>query len=335
MKQSKSSGFEKTLEIIKSCHAMPQQEAIGTLITCAKKGYPLAAVKAVQTLATQNHPSVIPSLIDLYDWADADPYKRDKGCDIRMVIAETLGDMGSSQAIDTLRKAVRTIQIVRLGPAPEDIAISLRATAAIALAKVDSNALYELSLLLFDEEPNVPTAPLNRPFAKAPVRKAAAQAIGILGDLGGMPLLAVKLKFSNEEVPEVLAECLESLIAMRPPYLLEIVKPYLLGEDEYLSAITALSLAENLGIDVLPLLLQTLDKLHGEAKEAMVVAISVIRSSEIRQILFDFLSNPSPFVRRGAVKGIKSYINDDVIEKLQEMSQTDPDKFVRLEAKLD
>jgi len=332
MKQS--SGYEKTLETIKSAKTMPPMQAIETLVNCAKKGYPLAAVKAVQALSIQNHPSVIPSLIDLYEWADDDPHKHDKSCDIRIAIAEILGDMASSQAIDALRKAVRTIQIVRLGPTPEDIAIGLRATAAIALAKVDSDSLYELSLLLFDEEPNIPTSAANRPFAKAPVRKAAAQAIGILGNLGGMPLLAVKLKYPKEEAPEVLAECLESLIAMRPPYLLEITKPYLFGADEYLSAITALSLAENLGMDVLELLLQTLDKLHGEAKEAIVVAISVIRSSEIRWILFDLLNDPSPYVRRGAAKGIKSYLNDEVKEKLHEMSQTDPDKFVRREAEL-
>jgi len=335
MKQSKSGGYEKTLEIIKSTHTMPPQEAIETLINCAKKGYPLASVKAVQMISTQNHMSVVPSLIDLYGYLEEDPHKYDKGCDIRIAIAEALGDTGSLLAIDTLKRAVRTIQIVKLGPTPEDIAISLRATAALALAKTDSNALYELSLLLFDEEPDIPTAAVNIPFVKAPVRRAAAQAIGILGDLGGMPLLAVKLKFPNSEVPEVLAECLESLIAMRPPYVLEVVGPYLSGKDEYLSAITALSLAENLGVEVLDLLLETLENLHGEAKEAIVVAISVIRGSGIRQILLELLNDPSPFVRRGAVKGIKSYLDDAAREKLQKMSKTDPDKFVRIEAELE
>jgi len=335
MKQSKTGGYEKTLEIIKSTNTMPPQEAIKTLINCIKKGYPLASVKAVQMISTQNHTAVIPSLIDLYNWIEEDPHKYDKGCDTRIAIVEALGNTGSLLAIGTLRRAVRTIQIVKLGPAPEDIAISLRATAALALAKTDSNALYELALLLFDQKPDTFTAAVNHPFVKAPVRRAAAQAIGILGDLGGMPLLTVKLKFPNDEVPEVLAECLESLIAMRPPYLLEIVKPYLSGNDEYLSAITALSLAESLGMEVLDLLLETLEKLHGEAKEAIVVAISVIRGSGIRQILYDLLCDPSPFVRRGAVKGIKSYLDDTAITKLQEMSKTDPDKFVRLEAELD
>jgi len=327
--------YEKVLLDIKSTLSMPPEQALETLILCAKKGHSMASARAVQAIANVNHPEVVPSLIALYDWLEADPVKRDRSCDIRIAIVEVLGEIGSLHTIDTLRKAVRTVQIVKLGPTPEDIAIALRGTAALSLAKVDSNALYELALLLFDEDPAVSTSEINRPFVKAPVRKAAAQAIGILGDQGGIPILAVKLKFPNGEVPDVLAECMESLIAMRPPYVMEVAKPYLGGDDEYLSAITALALAENLGVDVLEPLLETLDYVQGETKEAIVIAISVIRGSNIRRILFDFLDSQNPFVRRGAVKGIKSYMDDAVKEKLQIMRDTDPDKIVRQEAALD
>jgi len=325
-------GYEKTLEVIKSTSSMPVEQAIETLMKCTKKGISLASIRAVHAIAGINHPSVVPSLINIYGWVEEDPHKRDRGCDVRLAIVEVLGDINSPFAINILRKAIRTVQIVRLGPAPEDVAISLRAAAAIALAKVDSDSLYELSLLLFDEEPAVPVNPINRPFVKAPVRKAAARAIGILGDSGGMTILAIKLKFPNEEIPDVLAECLESLIFMQPPYLMEIVEPYLKGSDEYLSAITALSLAENLGMEVLDLLREILEDMSGEAKEAIVIAISVIRGGGIRQILLDFLDHPNPFVRRGAVKGIKSYVDDEVMKKLQVLHETDSDKIVRLEA---
>ena len=332
MKSKKISTYEKTLEIIKSTSAMPADTALATLVECIKNGHALAAARAVQAIARLSHPTVVPGLIDIYNWLEADSRKRDQSCNTRIAIAEALGNCGLPLAIDTLRKAVRTIQIGRLGPTPEDLAIGLRATAAIALAKVDSDALYELSLLLFDEKPDTPTSPINVPFVKAPVRKAAAQAIGILGDTGGMAILAVKLKFPGNEVADVIVECLESLISVRPPYLMEIVKPYLMGDDGYISALTALSLAENLGIEVLGLLCETLESVSGDAKEAIVIAISVIRASGIRQILFEFLSHPNAFVRRGAVKGIKTYMDDAVREKLKEMRDNDPDKYVRLEA---
>jgi len=325
----KNNSYEKTLEIIKSTSDMPIENALETLIACAKKGNALASVRAIKTIAKLNHPSVAPSLCDIYNWIAEDPRKRDRACDMRIAITEALGNTGAIVGIDILQKAIRTVEIAKLGPAPEDIAIGLRAAAAIALAKVDSDAIYELAILFYDEEPTIPTSPVNRPYVKAPTRKAAAQAMGILRDAGGLAILAARLKFPRGEVPEVLAECLESLICARPSYMLEAIKPYLLGRDEYLSATAALSLAENLGTAALDLLCEAVSDVLGEAKEAIVIAISTIRDSSVRKILLDFLDNPNPFVRRGAVKGIKAYMDDEVKEKLQAMRNNDPDKFVR------
>jgi len=308
MKQT-NSAYEKVLQNIKLAAQMPPEDAIPLLVKCAKQGFPLVASKAVQALVEQNHPSVVQTLIDLYTWAEEDPSTRDKACDIRIAIVEALGDNRSQYGVETLRKAIRTVHIARLGPGPEDVAIPLRAAAAIALAKADSNALYELSLLLFDMQPHpkAPTAPVNVPFVKAPTRKAAAMGIGILGDLGGLPLLAVKLKHTEGEVPDVLAECLESLIAMQPEYVMEVTLPYLRGTDEYLSAITALALAENYGIKVMSLLLETLEQVQGEAKEAIVTAISIIRSSETREVLQGLSDDPSPYVRKAAKQGLENF----------------------------
>jgi len=326
----KTSGYEKTLEIIKSTKTLPPEEAIKTLTECAKKGFLLASEKAVHAIAQINHPSVIPTLISLYGWLEEDPKKRDVNCSVRTAIIEALSDTSSTVTIPTLQKAARTVQISKRGPSLDDMALGLRATAALALAKIDPDALFQLSLLLFDEKPDIPTS--DPIYAKSNVRKAAAQAIGILGDTGGAPLLAVKLKFPRGEVAEVLAECLESLIFMRPPYLMEVVKPYLSGDDDYLSAITALALAETFRSEVLDLLQETFDHVHGESKEAIVIAISATRCNEARQILMDLLNHSSHFVRRGAVKGLKTYLDDEIKQRLQVIHETDSDKFVRQEA---
>lgn len=292
----KPSKYEKTLATIKTTLDMPADQAIDTLIDCIKKGHPLAAAKAVHTLANINKPPHS-SLITLYDWLEKEPRKRDNSCDARTAIVEVLGNIGLPVAFGTFRKAARTIQFVKVGLGMEDMGVQLRASAALAMAKSDPDSLYELSLLLFDGDSD----------ESAVVRKAAAQAISVLGDPGGLPLLAVKLKYPRGEEQEVLAECLESLIFMRPPYLMEVVMPYLKSDDSYLSAISALSLAENLGEEVLDLLLEALDYVPGEAKEAIVIAISSTRCNKARQILLDLLDHPNSFVRKGAVKGMESY----------------------------
>lgn len=300
----KIDGYEKTMEAIHNTKNLPIEEAVETLIHCAKKGYPIASARAVQELALLNSPVVVPYLTELYDWLEERPHERDRACDIRITIVECLGEIGSMRGVDTLRKAIRTVQIAKLGPSPEDVAIGLRATAALALASVDADCLYDLAILLHDEEPAIPVSPVSRPFVKASTRSAAAKAIGALGGAGGAAILAVKLKFPNDEVPEVLAECLESLIAMKPEYIMEIAKPYLMGENEFLCAITALALAENFGVEVLELLCEAIDKVGGEAKEGIVVAISVMKGSSIHQLLQDFLGHPDPHVRKGAKKGL-------------------------------
>lgn len=334
--QKKLSSHEKILATVESTYDMPAPEAIDALTKCIKTGYNLASERAIHVLAKIDHPSVTPSLIALYDWFEADSHKYDRSCGARTTIAEVLGDIGSTLSIDTLRKAVRTIQIAKLGPTVEDTAIGLRATAAIALARVDHQSLYELAILLFDEKPNVPVSFRDRPHVKAPVRKAAAQAIGILGDPGGMAILAVKIKFPNNEIPDVIAECIESLICMHPPYLMEVVQPYLEGIDDNLAAITALSLAENLRMEVLDLLYEVLEHVKGETKEIIVSAIVIAsRGNRTQKILFDFLDHLNLFVRRGAIKELKNQLNDEIREKLKIIRDTDPNESVRLEATLD
>lgn len=324
----------ETLEHIRMAKKLPPVEAVGALVEYLKKSGPWVGSQAVKALGKIDHPLVVTSLIESYRWAEEDPHKRDRGCAIRQAIVEALGNMETPLAISTLRRAIRTVQIERLGPQIEDSAIGLRATAALALARVDSNALYDLALLLFDENPDIPVNPVERPFVKAPVRKAAAQALGALGDPGGTVVLAIKLRFPQNEVAEVIAECIESIIALRPPYLLEIVKPYLEGVSAEFSAITALALAENLGVEVLDLLGESFCRVPREARESVIVAISAIRSNKTREVLLEFLEHSDPLVRKAAVKGIISYLDEEIKERLQVIHETDPDASVRLAAKL-
>ena len=161
-----ASAYEKTVDIIDHSKDMPAEEAIDALIRCIKTGYNLAVEKAIHALADIDHPSVVPALIRLYDWFQADSRKRDRSCDARTAIVEALGCIGSTQSISLLKKAARTVERAKLGPRIEDAAISLRAAAAIALAKVDPDCLYELAVLLFDEKPDVPVSTANRPYKK-------------------------------------------------------------------------------------------------------------------------------------------------------------------------
>jgi len=300
----KIGNYDKIITKIKSTENMPDEESIDILVDCVKKCISFSSVKAVKRLEKINHPKLIDTLIGLYNWLEDDPKKRDLSCDVRTAIIEAFGNLNSPKTINTVKKAAKTIQVMKRATL-EDMALGLRATAALTLAKIDETSLYEISLLLFDEKPDVPT--VNEIYAKATIRKAAAQAIGILGDPTGANLLALKLKFPRNEIDDVLAECLESIIFMKPNFLMDVIEPYLFSRDEYFATITALALAEHFREDILDLLLCTLEKSHEKIQKIMVTAITLTRCNKAKQILENLLTHPSKIVRDEAEEGLKSY----------------------------
>jgi len=330
MPKKPKTDLESVLLLINEAKTLMPQDALPLLAECAHCGHSYAAVRAVDAIGKLDLPESIPMLIELYEYFNAKASDYDNKCDVRIKIVEYLGGYGS--AIKVLTRAIKTVHIVRLGPGPDDMATGLRAVAAVQLAKTDPDCLHELAFLLFDEKPNVPTA--HPAYAKADVRIAAAQAMSVLGDAGALPLLAVKLKFPEREVPEVLAECLEAFIFMKPHYVMDIVMPYLQGHDNYIASIAAIALAQNYRETVLDLLIEIAENAVGEFKQALAVAISQTRCARAKNFLMTMCDDPSKFARLGAVIGLKSYLDDDVRAKLKAMQHNDPDQAVRMECVL-
>jgi HEAT repeat protein len=91
-----------------------------------------------------------------------------------------LGKIGIASAEPVIRRAINTVQIEAVGGGREDTAITLRAVAAGALARVDpENAIHDLALMLFDTEPNLEVAYTERVFSKARTRE---DALDVLAD---------------------------------------------------------------------------------------------------------------------------------------------------------
>ena len=301
----KETAYEKALASIRQAATLPPEEAIGLLVDCVKKANALAGIKAIKALADIHHPLVAPALVELYYYMEESPAKRDNPCDLRMALAEALGNTGSPMGQDVLRLAIRTTHIARFGPTPEDMAVGLRATAAIGLAKIDPDALHPLALLLFDMATTLPGTQVKTD--KSPVRKAAAQGLSLLGGIGGAPLLAVKLAYPQGEDAEVLAECIESLVHIAPPWLMETVTPYLMGPDMYLASITAMALAETQRAKSLPVLLEAFEQASWAGKEGLALAIGLTRCGPAREFLLEMKNHPNGLVAQGVAKGLAIY----------------------------
>src|SRR5690606_39785968 len=125
-------------------------------------------------------------------------------------LVTALASLGDHRAADVFFDAIETVQVEPSGAGLEDMAVPLRAQAAMGLAELaPPGALVDISLLLFDDQPKAPTATQHEPFVTLATRRVAARALASLGDPGGAAVLALKLRYPGNEVPEVLVECMD------------------------------------------------------------------------------------------------------------------------------
>jgi HEAT repeat protein len=210
----------------------------------------------------------------------------DSGCWGRMAILEALARLDAPDGVTAARLAIRTEQVEGLNYKITDTAVGLRIAAASMLANARADgALLDLALLLNDFEPNYRCSAAERPFAKLATRVAAAKALGALGDLGGVAVLAVKLVYPGEEQAEVLAECIDALAALGEPRACEWIEPWLRHGDSYLVSVAATALARLGKEQVVPLLEREAGEVVAEARASLVYALASIRADAVRAAL--------------------------------------------------
>jgi hypothetical protein len=231
-------------------------------------------------------PKAATALLKAYMRLDADGPKNDSGCWGRMALLEALARTGEPVAETAAKRAVRTVQVEGLNYKITDTATGLRCAAAALLANLRSEgALIDLAVLLNDFEPNYGCSRQERPFAKLAPRVAAARAIGALGDPAGAAVLVVKLAFPGEELPEVIGECMDALVALREPRATEILEPWLSNGDAYLVSVAATGMARSGGASVIATLERAAGEVVADARAAVVYALASIRADETRAAL--------------------------------------------------
>lgn len=258
---------------------------------------PVVEAAAKRLTATKAAGALVRTYQRLHDGAP----EADHGCWARMAIVEALGRLDAPEAEEVVRLAVRTVQVEPVGFGVADTATGLRLAGATALANLrPRGALIDLGWLLFDTEPNAACSPQEAPFAKLATRMGSAKAIGQLGDPAGAPLLAVKLALPGDEVPDVLAECMDALVALEEPRSLEFLRPYLASTNAYLVAVAATAIAGVGRAAAVPVLQAALAQVVPDGREPLVLALGSIRADEARAALAELADHPDAVVRETA-----------------------------------
>lgn len=268
----------------------------------------LVVAEAAKALAAHGDREAAPLMIERYYWFAADGLRRDPGCAARWQLVTALASFGDHRAADVFFDAIETVQVEPSGAGLEDMAAPLRAQAAMALAELaPPGALVAIALLLFDDQPKAPTAPQHEPFATLATRRVAARALASLGDPGGAAVLALKLRYPGNEVPEVLVECMDALVALDEQAALKLIPQYLEHRHPYLATGAATALATLRGSaqgKVLEMLLEACHRQSQEAREGIALAIASMRGDEAIHALERLAKADDPSVRLASVSAL-------------------------------
>lgn len=233
-------------------------------------------------------------------WLAQQGASRDVGCHIRANLAFAFGRRECYQAIDALRIGIQTVQIEAVGGVPFDVGAHLRANCALALAQMRArDALRDIAPLLFDFSKNRIGAKPTVQEVPAETRKAAAQALGILGNRDALAVLAAKLLFpEKQELPVVLQECMQAAVTLEDDHLLDLLLPYLHHHpDEMLAAYAGLMIAQARLPEAPTLLRDSLFRFSGDALRAVLIALTTLRTAEAEAVLEDLSIDGSRAVR--------------------------------------
>lgn len=264
-------------------------------------------------------------LLDRFDHVAEDGLKRDPGCHIRTYLAFTFGRLEYTPAIESLRQAIRTVQIESVGGVPFDTAAQLRANAALALAQLHApDALRDISLLLFER-----TGLTDNPGP----RKAAAQALARLADPAGLVPLSIRLRYPERENPEVLVECMEAAVALEDPRAVETLRPFLDADDQHLAAHAALMLARLRADGAERMIGDLAARLSGNPLKAAILALLTLRTERAAAILRELARSEREPVRLAVVEALAGAPDEDARSILHVAAEEDASDRVRVVAR--
>ena len=248
------------------------------------------ATEAIVCLMDCSDWEVLRVLLRHFDRWMVEGAKGDPGCHLRAKLAYLFGHQEYIPASDALKIGIRTVQIEPVGGVPFDTGAHLRANCALALASLRApDALRDISLLLFGSGGFVGSQGFA--FGDDPhhlgvePRKAAAVALGLLGDPAGTVPLTIKLNAPGNEAGEVLQECMAALVALRDSRATEFLAPFLQHRDEGLAGYAALMIARSENPDAATVLGEALPGLRGEALNIAALALVTMRTEASETIL--------------------------------------------------
>ncbi len=250
---------------------------------------------AVRVMATRELPGLRSELPAAFTRLCEKPVERDPGCRGKIAIARALHESDTWED-EVFVRGVSLVQEEPVWGGREDTAAELRAECAMAFAHAGrEDALDVLADLLADPQ--------------RAARAGAAQALGDTGRPDASALLRYKVRIGDPE-PEVIAACLDSLLALSPrpglSFLAELLK-----EDDDRSGAAALALGQSRLAAATPLLVAWCEDVRDDLRHRVgYVALALLRDEAAFEHLLGRVREAAPPDAIAAAKALATFRDD-------------------------
>lgn len=264
---------------------------------------------AVASRAVEAVPALAPKLPAAFARLMEDAVKRDPQCQGKVALAKRLRD-ADGDAEEVFLRGVRHVQREPVWGGSVDTAAELRGVCLMALVEQHHpRAMNEAAELLADPE--------------VMARSAAARALGVAPDASAAePLLRLRVAVGDEE-PEVIGECLRSLLQLAPRSALPFVVRRLDDADDGVAEAAALALGESRLDDALePLRAQVERSVLGRRRGVLMLAIAMLRTEAAWAWLLEMVAEGSRGEASDALSALSTFAHDErLAERVREAAQ--------------
>lgn len=285
--------FDRKLAGIEALRSAPEDTAVPQLRNALQDRNNYLAAKAAAITGDRQLHALEPDLIAAFERFMRDPVKSDPQCWAKNAIVKALKDLAYSDSAIYLRGSEH-FQLEPIWGGREDTATTLRGACALALVscQLDSfTILTRLTDLLADRA--------------VPVRMDAARAIAQLSAREGALPLRLKVLAGDPE-PQVIGQCLLSLLDLDPRGNLPFVRSVLDGEDADVRIEAAAALAQSRELEALERLKQFWDtQTDPQVKQALLTLFASSPLPESAVFLRSVAETASPQVAGWAREALR------------------------------
>jgi HEAT repeat protein len=256
----------------------------------------VVVAKAAQLVGEMKLTELTDDLPKLFDRFMVDPTSSDKGCAAKTSIAKTLYEL-DCRTEETFLCGARHVQLEAAWGPPVDTAAELRGTCALGLVRMN----YRGVMLILAE---------HLADGEALVRQTAARAIAYSGREDGEPLLRLRALTGDDE-PQVIGECLTSLVKLSPARSLPFVERFIDSKDSDLREAALVALGESRRPEAFEILSKrwegTFDK---SLRTSLLPAMALLRLPQAIDFVIDVIAASHPGTAAGAVEAMRMFRHD-------------------------